>query len=139
MARMSRGDTIASIEDGNAGTARCAENVPSRLAVASSNATRVKRYGRVDVGGATAREIPTAHDDRRALFQRVERTPRAQTLPRQRGLQAVRADFAPPSYRIQPQEGRGSHGCADDLHSDSSPLRPPARSISNPCHSAEAA
>src|ERR1022692_290435 len=40
---------------------------------------------------------------------------------------------------IQPQEGRGSHGCADDLHSDSSPLRPPARSISNPCHNAEAA
>src|ERR1019366_9464484 len=39
MARMSRGDTIASIEDGSAGTARCAENVPSRLAVASSNAT----------------------------------------------------------------------------------------------------
>ncbi len=93
MARMSRGDTIASIEDGNAGTARCAENVPSRLAVASSNPTTAKRYGRVDVGGATAREIPTAHDDRRALFRRVERTPRAQTLPRQRGLRAVRAEF----------------------------------------------
>src|ERR1017187_8110803 len=138
MARMSRGDTIASIEDGNAGTARCAENVPSRLAVASSNATRVKRYGRVDVGGATAREIPTAHDDRRALFQRVERTPRAQTLPRQRGLQAVRADL-PCIVSHSTSRRSWVTGCADDLHSDSSRLRPPARSISNPCHSAEAA
>ena len=49
------------------------------------------------------------------------------------------APICPALYRIQPQEGRGSHGCADDLHSDSSHLRPPARSISNPCHSAEAA